>query len=164
MKQLIRAAAGTASAGEKEEQLRARATRRLNAGLDGERQISDRRARAYWHGEIDDVPSHHMDRARDLAAIQPIEEVLDAVDRAEQWIDDALSHGPAGLADRVLAGLHARLADRVRGAAVPAGDARAVGSDPALSRAERRVVSGRRRAAGMETPFSLKGQRGETAA
>ncbi|MDR3473372.1 MAG: hypothetical protein P4M09_17060 [Devosia sp.] len=86
MQRLFRTIAGKASAGEKDEQLRSRALRRMNADLIGPRQLGPRRARAYWYGEIDDVPSHHMDRARELAFILPIEEAIDAVEVAEQFL------------------------------------------------------------------------------
>lgn len=87
MQRLIRQIAGKATAGEKDDQLRARAMRRLNMALRGDRQIGPRRARAYWYAEIADVPADHMDRAREVAFILPIEEALDAAAAAEQFID-----------------------------------------------------------------------------
>lgn len=87
MKRLIRVIGGKASAGEKDEQLRAMAMRRLNLALDEDRQITDRRARTYWHGEMEDIPSDHMDRARELAFVQPIQEAEDAITNAELFLE-----------------------------------------------------------------------------
>lgn len=99
MQRLIRQIAGKADAGEKDEQLRARAMRRLNMGLEGDRQVGPRRARGYWYAEIADVPADHMDRAREVAFVLPIEEALDAAEAAERFIR----------------GLHARLAAMAAG-------------------------------------------------
>lgn len=87
MKRLVREIAGKATAGEKEPQLMARAARRLNAGLPGDLQVSDRKLRAYWYAETSDIPSHHMDRARELAFVQPIEEAIHAVETAERFLE-----------------------------------------------------------------------------
>lgn len=87
MQRLIREIAGKAAAGEKDEQLRARAMRRLNMALRGDRQINPRRARGYWYAEIADVPADHMDRAREVAFVLPIEEAMDAAAAAEKFID-----------------------------------------------------------------------------
>lgn len=86
MQRLIRAIGGKAVAGEKDEQLRARARRRLNMMLPPERHIGARRARSYWYCECADIPSDHMDRAREVAFLLPIEEAHDAVCQAETFI------------------------------------------------------------------------------
>jgi hypothetical protein len=98
MKRLIRGIGGAARAGEKDEQLRARAIRRMNMGLAGDRQIGERRGKSYWHGETEDIPSDHMDRARELAFVQPIQEAEDAIEHAIVHVEE------------VLAGLRSRLA------------------------------------------------------
>jgi len=100
MQRLIRKIAGRAAAGEKDEQLRARAARRMNWELAPHRQIGLRRARSYWYAEIDDIPSDHMDRARELALVLPIEEAINAVERAEHH----LAHMRERLLDRLVGG------------------------------------------------------------
>jgi hypothetical protein len=86
MKRLIRAAGGKRQAGEKDPALMARARRRINIDLADDRKISLRRARSYWHGEILDIPSDHMDRAREVAFVLPLEEAIEHVEAAEQFI------------------------------------------------------------------------------
>ena len=115
MQRLFKQIAGRAGPGEKEPQLIGRAQRKMNAQLFGPRQLSARRARSYWYSETEDVPSHHMDRVRDLAFVQPIEEAIDAIEHAELWIEEVAADGCLGLAERVLEGLHRRLAARARG-------------------------------------------------
>lgn len=80
MQRLIRAIGGKRQAGEKDPALMARAARRLN--------ISIRRARTYWYAQPCIISSQDMDRARDLAFVLPLEEAFDAVQAAEQFIDD----------------------------------------------------------------------------
>jgi len=108
MKRRIREIGGKASAGEKEDQLRDRATRRMNAELFGAQQINARRARSYWYGEIEDVPSHHMDRARALSKDTLIEEAINVLRAAklrincelEQLLDEVVSGVPNDPMDR----------------------------------------------------------------
>jgi len=104
MARLIRIIAGPARAGEKDEQLRARAARRLGIG--------ESRAKVLWYQETDNIRSEEMDRARLLAAARPIEEAIDAVERAELWIESLAVDGCLSLADRILAGLLERLSNR----------------------------------------------------
>lgn len=133
MKRLIRTIGGKASAGEKDDQLRVRALRRMNLELHDDRQISERRSRMYWHGEAEDIPSDHMDRARELAFVQPIQEAEDAITTAEAF----------------LAGLRARLETRA--------PIRRAGPLPDPHRevaAERRQVDRRAPASGMAIPVN----------
>jgi hypothetical protein len=114
MSRLIRAIGGKAAPGEKDYQLIDRAVRRMNGGLSGDQQLIGRRARAYWYGEIADVPSHHMDRARALAEFTPIEEAINVLRAAKLRIDNQLEQ----LLDEVVSGVpndsvdRRRLADR----------------------------------------------------
>jgi hypothetical protein len=78
MARLIRVIAGKASAGEKDQQLRARAARRLG--------ITTSRARVFWYGETDNIRSDEMDLARELAFVQPIQEAEDAITTAEAFL------------------------------------------------------------------------------
>lgn len=125
MARLIRVVAGPASAGERDYQLITKAARRLNDDLPPFQQLSERRARSYWYEEIEDVPSHHMDRARLLAPDQPIEEAINVLQAAkrrinhelERLLDEALGDSPDAAVDRRL------LVDRRRD---PASDARLV--------------------------------------
>lgn len=89
MQRLFRKIAGRALPGEKGQQQMLRAARRLNRALAEGREIGARRAKAYWYGEIDDVPSDHMDRARELAFVQPLQEAHDAVAAAETLVRNA---------------------------------------------------------------------------
>lgn len=124
MQRLIRSIAGPARAGEKDEQLRARAARRLNAHLPGHHQISDRRAKSYWYAEIDLIPSHHMDRARELAGVQGIQELADAVEHIEARVE--------GVLERAIERLLAR---------------RGLGDDPRVAGGAARAADGGRRVA-----------------
>lgn len=140
MQRLFRKIAGKPLAGEKDDQLRSRAARRMNAGLDEFEQIGLRLAKSYWYGEIEKVPSHHMDRARELAFVHPLQEATDAIESAERFLEE----------------LRRRLAVRAAGALHrPAGD-------PALDR--RRRVSdfdenGNSGSAGLEPAVSLNALR-----
>lgn len=120
MKRLLRVIAGKALAGEKDDQLRMRAARRLNADLPCDRLISDRRSRSYWHAESEDIPSDHMDRARELAFIQPIQEAEDAIVKAEEF----------------LAGLRARLVAAAGSPTRRVGTGRSLGGSDAGARRE----------------------------
>lgn len=104
MARLIRVIAGTRQPGETDETLRGRAARRMgiNAG----------RAKSLWYGETDNIRSDEMDRARELAFTHPIDEAINAVETAERYIETLATEGCLGLAERVLAGLHERLARR----------------------------------------------------
>lgn len=113
MARLIREIAGTATAGETDEQLRMRAARRLG--------ISASRAKVFWYAETENIKSEEMDRARLLAAAQPIEEAIDAVERAELWIESLAVDGCLSLADRILAGLLERLSNRAADARLHTG-------------------------------------------
>jgi len=104
MQRLIRAIGGARQGGEKDPMLMARAARRMG--------ISIRRARTYWYAQPSIISSEDMDRARLLAAAQPIEEAIDAVERAELWIESLAVDGCLSLADRILAGLLERLSNR----------------------------------------------------
>lgn len=87
MQRKLREIAGAARAGEKDDQLRARAVRHMNAELVPDRQIGESRGKRYWYAEIEDVPSDHMDRVRELAFVHPLQEAQDAVERAEQHLE-----------------------------------------------------------------------------
>lgn len=112
MKRLMRVIAGKVDPGEKDIVLIERAVRRMNSGLQGDDLIGPRRARTYWYGESRSVDSIHMDRARDLAFVQPIEEAFNALSAAEQYLDD----------------LRARLLDRTIGSSRHRGDQRSHGA------------------------------------
>ena len=90
-KRLFRGVAGKADAGEKDSQLMARAARRMNVKLPEDRQISERRARSYWYGEIEEPSSLHMDVARSLGGTQPLEEMIDAVAGVERYLEELQS-------------------------------------------------------------------------
>src|SRR5690606_26376468 len=77
MARLIRIVAGARGPGETDEHLRRRAARRLG--------MSAGRARTLWFSGTDNIRSDEMDRARDLAAVQPIQEAIDAVESAERY-------------------------------------------------------------------------------
>ena len=98
LQRLFRGIAGKAEAGEKDSQLMARAMRRMNAKLPSDRQLTERRARGYWYGEMEEPPSLHMDVARSLGDAQPFEEMIDVIAAVEER----------------LAGLQLRLAERGR--------------------------------------------------
>jgi hypothetical protein len=106
MARLIREIGGKASVGEKEEQLRARAARRMG--------ISASRAKVLWYAETDNIRSDEMDRARRLAFSTPIEEAINVLRAAklridnqlEQLLDEVVSGNPNDSVDR------RRLADR----------------------------------------------------
>lgn len=123
MQRLIRQIGGKAIAGEKDDQLRARAARRLNAELPPKQQIGPRRAKAYWYSEIADVPSHHMDRARELGFVQPIEEAFNAIETAEQFLDNLRQR----LLDRAVLGSGDRRPEHHHGADQPGADVPAAG-------------------------------------
>jgi len=91
LQRLFRGLGGKAQAGEKDSQLMARAMRRMNAKLPADRCITERRARSYWYGEIDEPPSLHMDVARSLGAAQPLEEMIDAVAGVERYLEELQS-------------------------------------------------------------------------
>lgn len=110
MQRLIKVVAGKRLAGETDEQLRFRAAHRLR--------ISDSRAKVFWYGDTDNIRSDEMDRARELAFVQPIDEAINAVEAAERAIEALALDGCLGLADRVLAGLQRRLAARFDGSGV----------------------------------------------
>lgn len=86
MKRLIRQIAGRKEQGEKEVVLFERAVAKMNFRLSADDQIGPRRARSYWHAECIDVPSVHMDLARELGFVQPLEEAFDAVEAAELYL------------------------------------------------------------------------------
>jgi len=137
MARLIRVIAGKPTAGEKDEQLRARAARRLG--------ISASRAKVLWYGETTNIRSDEMDEARRLAAVQPIEEYINAAIAAEKYIEELAINGCFGLADRIVADLLGRLLARAanaRGGASPrpGGDAHLRVDRPASSRQVREVV------------------------
>ena len=144
MKRLIREIGGKAHAGEKDEQLRARATRRMNMDLPGDRQISERRGKSYWHGETDDIPSDHMDRARELASVQPLQEAEDAItnliDQVEKALPDLLHRlADAASSARRGVGIVSGVSGTAAGARrAPRGSVRAHGRsvdvDPTVSR------------------------------
>jgi Arc/MetJ family transcription regulator len=106
MARLIREIGGKASAGETDEQLRARAARRLG--------ISASRAKVLWYAETDNVRADEMDRARALAESTPIEEAINVLRAAKLRIDRKLEK----LLDEVVSGVpndsvdRRRLADR----------------------------------------------------
>ena len=78
----IRVIAGKARPGERDEDLRTRAARKLG--------ISASRARVFWYGETENIRSDEMDRARELAFVAPIEKVEDATKQLEEAVLDAL--------------------------------------------------------------------------
>jgi hypothetical protein len=98
MQRLIRRIAGSRHAGEKDFQLMDRAARLMG--------ISSSRAKVFWYAATDNIRSEEMDRARDLAAVQPIREAKDAIQQALGELRDLLRDG-----NRVLA--HGPLADGV---------------------------------------------------
>lgn len=140
MGRLIRVVAGNAAAGEKDYQLIARAARRMNVELKGNQQIGERRARAYWYSEIEDVPSHHMDRARELTFLHPIDEAINAIEAVQAYLNTKLE----------------RLLDEVTGVHVDHGRAAARGRiDASNDRPSRLSLAGKsRRAAVPSNPAS----------
>lgn len=110
MARLLRSIGGKAVAGEPDYLLIDKAARRFNHGLPGAQQIGERRARSYWFGEIADVPSHHMDRARALAESTPIEEAINVLRAAKLSIDRRLEE----LLDEVVSGVPNDSMDRRR--------------------------------------------------
>lgn len=133
MQRLIRLIAGKRGAGEKDQQLIGRAQARLNRGLSGNDMIGPRRASGYWYAEYAEIPSIHMDRVRELAFAQPIEEAFDALQAAEQYLDSIrqrLLDRALGL-PRDLRGQHRDGAAGAR-AQLPAGDRELRHSPPAV--------------------------------
>lgn len=92
MQRLIRAIAGKPLAGEKDDQLRARAARRMG--------ISQGRAKTFWYAETENIRSNEMDRARELAFVAPIEEAIDAIERAERHLEAVLDQVRGRIAAR----------------------------------------------------------------
>lgn len=113
MKRKLRKISGAALAGEKDDQLRDRAMRRFNHGLDGKYQISERTARGYWHAEYETIPSIHMDRIRDLAAVHPIQEAIDGVENAVRDLEHLVTEECFGLAERAVASVLRSFVDRI---------------------------------------------------
>lgn len=111
MARLIRVIAGTRAPGETDEHLRRRAARRLG--------ISPGRAKSFWYGETENIRADEMDLARDLAAVQPLENLANAIEATERYLEDLALNGCLTLAERVLAGLQERFVARLgdRGAA-----------------------------------------------
>jgi len=83
----IRVIAGKARPGERDEDLRSRAARKLG--------ISASRARVFWYGETENIRSDEMDRARELAFVAPLDRAEEAIIEAEEFL--------AGLRARLLA-------------------------------------------------------------
>ena len=81
MRELMRQVAGKSSVGEREPQLMARATRRLNRLLSGENKITPRRARGYWNAEYETVKPEHAAAALDLVSVLPVEEAIDEIEK-----------------------------------------------------------------------------------
>lgn len=102
MARLIREIGGKASAGETDEQLRARAARRLG--------VSTSRAKVLWYGETDNIRAAEMDRARALAESTPIEEAINVLRAAKLRIDRELEQ----LLDEVVSGVPRDSGDRRR--------------------------------------------------
>jgi hypothetical protein len=75
------AIAGTKRPDENNKSMLSRVYRRL--ALDD---LTHRTLESYWRGTVRDVPSHHMDRARELAFVQPIQEAEDAITTAEAFL------------------------------------------------------------------------------
>lgn len=82
MQRLLRTIAGEKRADENNKSLLSRVYRRLQLG-----DLTHRTLESYWRGTVRDVPSHHMDRARELAFVQPLQEAQDAVERAEAFLE-----------------------------------------------------------------------------
>lgn len=102
MARLIREIGGKASVGETDEQLRARAARRLG--------VSASRAKTLWYAETDNIRSDEMDRARRLAFSTPIEEAINVLRAAKLRIDRELEQ----LLDEVVSGVPNDPVDRRR--------------------------------------------------
>lgn len=79
MQRLIRVIAGKQIAGEKDDQWRARAARRMG--------ITTSRARVFWYGLTENIRSDEMDTARELAFVQPIHAAEEAVRDAETFLE-----------------------------------------------------------------------------
>lgn len=79
MQRLIRVIAGRQIAGEKDEQWRARAARRMG--------ITPSRARVFWYGLTENIRSDEMDTARELAFVQPIQAAEEAITDAEKFLE-----------------------------------------------------------------------------
>ena len=100
MQRLIRIIGGK-QRGKKDPELRALAARRMG--------ISVRRARTYWCAEPAIISSEDMDRARLLAAMQPIDEAINAAAAAQHTIESLAIDGCFGLAERIIEDLLGRL-------------------------------------------------------
>lgn len=94
MQRLIRVIAGKQIAGEKDDQWRARAARRMD--------ITPSRARVFWYGLTENIRSDEMDTARELAFVQPIHAAEEAIRDAETFLEGLRSRlaKSAGLAVR----------------------------------------------------------------
>lgn len=79
MQRLIRVIAGKQIAGEKDDQWRARAARRMG--------ITSSRARVFWYGLTENIRSDEMDTARELAFVQPIQAAEEAIRDAETFLE-----------------------------------------------------------------------------
>lgn len=76
MQRLLRTIAGHKRPDENNKSMLSRVYRRLQLN-----DLTHRTLESYWRGAVRDVPSHHMDRCRELAFVQPIQEAEIAIER-----------------------------------------------------------------------------------